>query len=582
MVEASCHLTQDGKRKMSKKPKKSPEEQLASVFEQRAEYLSATELKSWTAYTERDRAMIAKLLGPGAKLLIGPRGSGKSTLLRSAFYEALEGGSCLAVYVNYAHSLALEPLFHRQANALQIFRQWLLYKIISGVKQVFKLLKEEMPSDLRALADDAEVLIRGFESGGVPELPEMPLTPQLLGESLERWTDGLGMQRCVLLMDDAAHAFSPEQQREFFEVFRGLRSRRVAGKAAVYPGITSYSPNFHVGHDAELIEVWSKPDAEYLESMRAVIQKRLPEQLREPLKGKDDIVNLLALASFGLPRGFLNMLSQVFGIGEGGQPETPSRRRAEDAIADHAESVRALFTTLRSKLPRFEKFVEAGVELENAALDALRKYNQLKSDVEGKTNVVAIREPIGPKFERVLNMLEYAGVVRSERSVSRGVKGRFRRYSLHNASVIGRNALSLGKSYSVRAVVDSLISGTSHDFVRATPATLLGADFEERCVLNLPNCGKCGTPRVAEDQRFCMKCGAELGLASVYEELLRSKLDQLPLTDKKISGIQKHTKLETVQDILLDDEAQSLLKVPYIGPVWANRIRTIAEEFVSV
>ncbi len=569
---------------MTKKNKKSAsaEEQLASVFEQRAEHLSANELKTWTAYTDRDRAIVAKLLGPGAKLLIGPRGSGKSTLLRSAFYEAIENGGCLAVYVNYAHSLALEPLFHRQANALQIFRQWLLYKVVSGVKQVYKLLKIEMPSDLHALAGDADVLIRGFESGGVPALPESPLTPQVLGEALERWTDQLDLVRCVLLMDDAAHAFSPEQQREFFEVFRGLRSRRVAGKAAVYPGITSYSPNFHVGHDAEVIEVWAKPDAEYLDSMRSVTQKRLPEHLRTQLKGKDDVVNLLALASFGLPRGFLNMLSQVFGIDEGEEAESPTRRRADVAVADHAESVRALFTTLRSKLPRFEKFVEAGLSLETAALEALKKYNQLKTDVGGKTNVIAIREPVGPKFERVLNMLEYAGVLRSEGSVSRGEKGRFRRYALHNASVIGRNALSLGKSYSVRTVVEALTSGTSHDFVRTTPAALLGVDFEERCVLNLPSCAKCGTPRVAEEQRFCMKCGAELGLASVYEELLRAKVDKLPLTAKKLAGIQKHTKLETVQDVLLDDEAQSLLKVPYIGPVWANRIRTIAEEFVSV
>jgi hypothetical protein len=567
---------------MKKKASKKAEEQLASIFEQRAEHLSAKELKTWTAYTDRDRAIVAKLLGPGAKLLIGPRGSGKSTLLRSAFYGALEERTCFAVYVNYAHSLALEPLFHRQANALQIFRQWLLSKVVAGAREVFELVEVEPPASLRAMANGADALIRGFESGGVPTLPMEPLTPQLLGDALEQWADILGMQRCVLLMDDAAHAFSPEQQREFFEVFRGLRSRRVAGKAAVYPGITSYSPYFHVGHDAELIEVWAKPDAEFLDSMRYMTQKRLPERLRDQLKGKEDIVNLLALASFGLPRGFLNMLSQVFGIGEGVQDEAPTRRRADAAVIEHADSVRALFTTLRLQLPRFENFVEAGLQFERSAIDVLKKYNQLKSDVARKTNVVAIREPIGPKFERVLAMLEYAGVVRSEGTVSRGVKGQFRRYSVHSASIIARNALSLGKSYSIRTVVDALKSGTSHDFVRTTPAALLGADFEERCVLNLPNCTKCGMPRVAEEQRFCMKCGAQLGLASVYEELLQAKIELLPLTQNKILGIREHTKLETVQDILLDDGSQSLRKVPYIGPYWAERIRTAAEEFVSV
>ena len=53
-----------------------------SVFEERAEYLSRAELKEWTATTSGDDRILAKLTGPGAKLLTGPRGSGKSTFLR--------------------------------------------------------------------------------------------------------------------------------------------------------------------------------------------------------------------------------------------------------------------------------------------------------------------------------------------------------------------------------------------------------------------------------------------------------------------------------------------------------------------
>src|SRR3712207_3687975 len=60
---------------------------LASVFEERAEYLSRSELTQWTTVTDRDRTILSKLTGPGAKLLIGPRGSGKSTLLRQAYYD---------------------------------------------------------------------------------------------------------------------------------------------------------------------------------------------------------------------------------------------------------------------------------------------------------------------------------------------------------------------------------------------------------------------------------------------------------------------------------------------------------------
>ena len=79
-----------------------------------------------------------------------------------------------------------------------------------------------------------------------------------------------------------------------------------------------------------------------------------------------------------------------------------------------------------------------------------------------------------------------------------------------------------------------------------------------------------------------MRCGAELPNASLYEELLRTSIEALPLTAQRLQRIREHTQLVTVQDILLDDDAQQLRSVPYIGPIWANRIRTLAEELVSV
>lgn len=107
---------------------------LASVFEERAEHLSRDELVRWTVQTPNDKLVLAKLKGAGAKLLTGPRGCGKSSYLKRAYFELQDGGDVLVAYVNYARSLALEPLFHRNANALALFRQWVLGKIILGVR----------------------------------------------------------------------------------------------------------------------------------------------------------------------------------------------------------------------------------------------------------------------------------------------------------------------------------------------------------------------------------------------------------------------------------------------------------------
>jgi hypothetical protein len=68
----------------------------------------------------------------------------------------------------------------------------------------------------------------------------------------------------------------------------------------------------------------------------------------------------------------------------------------------------------------------------------------------------------------------------------------------------------------------------------------------------------------------------------VYEELLNAPIDRLPLTERKIADLKKHTTIRTVQDVILDEESRLIRSVPWVGPVWAKRIHNAAEEFASV
>ena len=231
-------------------------DELDGIFEERAEHLSEHDLAAWTTLTPHDETIIQKLMGPGAKLLTGPRGSGKSTLLRIAYFRQLKDRTNLPAYVNYAKSLALEPMFHRQSNAIELFRQWLLAKIVVGLDETVDTLAIDKTSEFTKAAQTAKILIRSLSIGDT-NINHARLAPSDVVEHIEEILNTAQLRRCVLLLDDAAHAFSPEQQREFFEVFRELRSRHVSPKAAVYPGITSYSPFFHVGHEAETLEAGS-------------------------------------------------------------------------------------------------------------------------------------------------------------------------------------------------------------------------------------------------------------------------------------------------------------------------------------
>lgn len=180
-------------------------ELLASVFEERAEHLSQDELLRWTVQTPNDRLVLAKLKGPGAKLLTGPRGCGKSSFLKRAYFDLQNRGDVLVAYVNYARSLALEPLFHRNANALAHFRQWVLSKIVIGIGD--GLAESEVPGSLNVLRSKAQTLVHALEVGTEPASDLLRLAPSEVLHLLEGWTKQTGRRRCVLLLDDAAHAF---------------------------------------------------------------------------------------------------------------------------------------------------------------------------------------------------------------------------------------------------------------------------------------------------------------------------------------------------------------------------------------
>lgn len=555
---------------------------LANIFEERAEYLSQEDLLAWTEHASKDSAVLGKLTGPGPKLISGPRGSGKSTYFRVAYFSMLKDGNALPIYVNYAKSLALEPLFHSHANALALFRQWVLAKILVAVPEIVR--EKAFDDGLERRIQAAEHLIRQLEAGIAPDYLADPVTPSDLSNSLEAWAHLVDRRRVVLLLDDAAHAFSPEQQREFFEIFRELRSRVIAPKAAVYPGITSYTPTFHVGHDAELVEAWMRPDDEdFLSTMRRIAERRLPTSMLMGFEGREELLDLVALASFGLPRGFLTMLSSMFGVEESeGGFRRPTKARADKAISDYASNTKAVFRALSAKLPRYRNFVSLGVELQASIVGWLQNYNRTRSGKQARATAMGLREPIEEELKRIISLLEYAGIVRGIGSHSRGAKGSFERYWIHYSLLLSGNALALGRRPSTATTIEALVDKDPHVLPRSFGTQLLGDDFRSRCTLNLPPCAKCGEPRATPEARYCLRCGERLTEASVFKELLQANIGNLPLTKRRIESILESTSLRTVQDVLLDEEMTQLRSVPYIGPIWATTIRRAAEEFVYV
>ena len=150
--------------------------ELVSAFEERAENLSEQELVTWTVLSDTEKQIIGKLTGPGAKLVSGPRGSGKSTLLKFAFFELLKSRAALPVYVNFSKALALEPLFHSHANATRWFRQWVLAKVIVGVRESCSKWNIQPGPEVEAASESARSFIADLEAGK-PPVVSLDLTP---------------------------------------------------------------------------------------------------------------------------------------------------------------------------------------------------------------------------------------------------------------------------------------------------------------------------------------------------------------------------------------------------------------------
>jgi hypothetical protein len=389
-------------------------------------------------------------------------------------------------------------------------------------------------------------------------------------------------------MDDAAHAFMHQQQREFFEVFRALRSRTVACKAAIYPGVTSYSPFFNVGHEAEEIEVWIRPDtADYLPTMRAIFAARFPERLQNSVR--PNLVDMAAHASFGLPRNFLNILSDSLGEADddgsdnegGGNYSAPTLARVRAAVRTNAQRARSVFEELSNKLPRYTNFVSVGSELQSAIIGEIRSTNAKRGSDSPRYVGVALSKPWHPDLAQVFSLLEYAGVIRRIGAVSRG-EYRYEKIQIHTSLLIAENALNLGRNESAEDVNRALARQSADDFVRRQPESLFTPDRAERCRLNLSPCPKCHAPRVSEDAVFCFRCGTALTEASVYRDLLDSPIVRLNLTPNKLQRIAEHSTIRTVQDVLLDDGGTQLRSIPSIGRTWTARIKARADEFVTL
>lgn len=570
----------------SKPPLDTDELPLDSNFIEQAEYIPENAFLQLNAAHPNEESIVRRLSAGGAKLLVGPRGCGKTTLMLKAFYGLLRDpqSTTFPIYVNFKLSLKIEPLYHNTPNATFWFRLWLILKVYEGLYYALSLSKHHEYSSGLPSRDDISSMLSTVESGRIDTAKHAELyTTVGLADHVSALLSTNGLTRCVLLLDDAAHAFSPRQQEDFFEFFRDIKSREISPKAAIYPGITTHSPTFHVGHDAEQIDAWIRPDnAEYLTFMRSLAEKRFGGELPRTLRATPNAVEFLSYSAFGIPRSFLNMLRAVYHEESGSSSKsTVDRRKLLSVSKLGRESAHNVYESLQYKIPAYKEFVSAGRDIYQKIISILKTYNRTRDD-SNQAFEIGIRRPVPSDIEKVLSFFQYAGLLMPNGFNSRGEKGIFDLYLVHFGDLITDNAIIVKRTKSISDFVTAFSAQTHQAWPRVNSTSLVSEDRRSSVFkLRLPHCQNCGAERASDEARFCHNCGAQLKTASLYVELTQQDISVLPLSKKMIARIKDNSSIRTIKDILIDDEKIKLRGIPFIGPVRAGRIASYAEEYVA-
>lgn len=522
-------------------------------FFYRTEDLNPKDILENFVETAEDRSAVEQLKGRNPTVLVGSRGVGKSFLMRVAEQELLEdfpNSKVVPVYVTFVRSSLL-----RTGDPDQ-FRHWMLARICASIlRTVRKLgLLAATPSSANILAglpagsantDQLEHILQTYEDswknpgqqvniGGVPDIEDVKF-------ALEDITEELGIKRFALLLDEAAHIFLPTQQRQFFTMFRDLRSHCVTCNAAVYPGVTSYGDTFQPTHDATMISINRDiGSSEYVDSMRMIVEKQAESGLLKKIARNGQNFAILAYAATGNPRILLKTVSSA--------PNVSSSEVNAVVREFYRTEIWSEHSSLSDKYTGHKPVVDWGREfLEDIVLPELKQKNDgYLSREKNSTAYIWIHRDAPEIVKEALRILCYTGVLTEQAGGIRATRS------------------EVGKRYTVNLgclfALESTPTITSFQIARnLTPKRMseYGANHPAYKSLIVKNVDLSAIDEGFDLSEQLAKTNSVLDITD-YQ---RSKLDELGLT--------------TVGDVLAATE-DKLKEAQYIGDKRARRMRNAA------
>lgn len=385
----------------------------------RTEDIKSDEILSYFVESSGDRRIIDALKGRSPIVLLGSRGVGKSFLLKVAQAELMQAFSTnrvLPVYLSFTKSSLVK------ADSALRFQHWMMARLCSAILRA--LAKEGLltilPRAATLLAGQnfvqanhatrienvAEAFEESWKDGSkqidVSVLPDV----DQFKDAIEDICDQLRISRLAVFIDEAAHIFLPEQQRQFFTLFRDLRSPYLTCNAAVYPGVTSFGDTFQPVHDATVMTVDRNiADPEYISNMREIVEKQAESNLLGAIQRNGQNFAVLAYAATGNPRVLLKTLGKAPRVSSSEVNEVVRDYYRTEAWAEH--------TQLAERYPGHRKLIDWGrTFIESEVLPEIRSKNQkYLEESKGTSAFFWIHRDVPKIVEQAINILSYTGIV---------------------------------------------------------------------------------------------------------------------------------------------------------------------------
>jgi hypothetical protein len=520
----------------------------------RTEDIKPDEIAQYFVESKQDRAIINALKNRNPTVLVGSRGVGKSFLFRMAqqeLVEAFDSARVFPVYLSFVRSSLLQSTDPMQ------FKHWMLAKICSAViRSLMKAgLLVKLPQCAKVLVGDSsppganltkiEQIADAYENSW--KSPNTTIDPKdvpsvdALKDAFEDLTKELGIERFALLIDEAAHIFVPEQQRQFFTLFRDLRSPYITCDAAVYPGVTSFGSTFQPAHDATMLSLDRDVLApDYIEGMREIVEKQADSGTYKSILQNGKNFAILAYAASGNPRLLLKTLS--------GAPSVNSTQINEIIRSYYRTDIWSEHSSLAEKYPGHRDVIDWGRQfLETHVLPELKKKNDEYLATDKDTSAYFWIHRDAPEIvKESLRVLAYTGVVSEQAS---GIKAT-------RAEVGTRYVINLGCLFALEAVPTS----TAFEIAKGLSPKRM-TEFG-------PN-HSAYRPLIEKGAAL-----ANLNSSAALTAQLAKPIDVLDLTEWQKAKLAE-LDLVTVGDVLKATE-EKLKEAFYVGDVRARRMRNAA------